>query len=30
MERVDWMSKIKAMQKNASHVGQNGEIGVEE
>jgi hypothetical protein len=24
------MNKIRAMQKNARHVGQSGEIGVEE
>jgi hypothetical protein len=30
VERVDWMNKIRAMQKNVSHVGWSGEIGVEE
>jgi hypothetical protein len=30
MERVNQMNKIRAMQKNASHVGRSGEIGIEE
>jgi hypothetical protein len=30
MEKVDWISKIRTIFKNASHVGRSGEIGVEE